>query len=120
VDGHVQAGASRDHSRLVVGKTVGISLFSWLAVRLGWAALPARVGWPHVLGVALIGGVGFTMSLFIAGLAFDGPLLASAKVGILLASATAAVLGGLVLGWRPEGRARAPSPSQHAPNLELC
>ena len=83
---------------LVVGKTVGISLFSWLAVRLGWAALPERVGWPHVLGVALIGGVGFTMSLFIAGLAFEGPLLASAKIGILLASATAAVLGGLVLG----------------------
>lgn len=90
---------------LVVGKTVGISVFSWIAARTGLATLPERVGWTHIVGVASIGGVGFTMSLFIAGLAFEGALLASAKIGILLASATAAALGGLVL-WVATMRSR--------------
>jgi NhaA family Na+:H+ antiporter len=75
---------------LVVGKPVGIVLFSWLAVRLGLAALPEGISW----GVA---GIGFTMALFIAGLALDGPTLDAAKVGILGASAVAAILGMLVL-----------------------
>ncbi|MCC5023420.1 MAG: Na+/H+ antiporter NhaA [Candidatus Synoicihabitans palmerolidicus] len=44
--------------------------FAWLAVRLGWAALPRGVAWRHIVGAGLIGGVGFTVSLFIAGLAF--------------------------------------------------
>jgi NhaA family Na+:H+ antiporter len=82
---------------LVVGKPVGITLFSWIAVRLRWAALPDHVGWRHIAGAACIGGIGFTMSLFIAGLAFEGPLLAAGKIGILVASATAAAIGALVL-----------------------
>ncbi|MBZ5637173.1 MAG: Na+/H+ antiporter NhaA [Acidobacteriia bacterium] len=82
---------------LVVGKPVGITLSSWLAVRAGLAALPEGVGWRQIIGVACLGGIGFTMSLFIAGLAFDGSLLASAKTGILMASAAAGVLGWLSL-----------------------
>jgi NhaA family Na+:H+ antiporter len=82
---------------LVVGKPVGIALSSWLAVRAGLAALPEGVGWRQIIGVACLGGIGFTMSLFIAGLAFDGSLLASAKTGILMASTAAGVLGWLSL-----------------------
>lgn len=83
---------------LVAGKPVGILLSAWLAVRLGWAELPAGTGWTHLLGVGLLCGIGFTMSLFIAGLAFPTPeLLDSAKLGILAASALAGVGGGLLL-----------------------
>jgi NhaA family Na+:H+ antiporter len=83
---------------LVVGKVAGISAFSWLAVRLGWGTLPAGVGWGQLVGVATVAGIGFTVSLFIAGLAFEDPdLVAAAKVGILAASAIAAALGSLVL-----------------------
>jgi NhaA family Na+:H+ antiporter len=88
---------------LVVGKPLGIMLFSWLAVRTGLAALPERVRWGQMAGVACMGGIGFTMSLFIAGLAFEGPLLASSKTGILFASALAGALGGSVL-WVATGR----------------
>ncbi len=83
---------------LIVGKLIGISLATWLVVRLGVAALPAGVAWRHVVGVAGLGGIGFTMSLFIAELAYgDGPLLALAKVGILLASIVSAGVGGTLL-----------------------
>jgi len=83
---------------LVIGKTVGIFSFTWLAVRLGIADLPAGVRWGHVVGVGLLGGVGFTMALFIAGLAFDSAAdLDAAKLGILVASAIAGIVGLLVL-----------------------
>ncbi len=79
---------------LVVGKPVGIAAFSWLAVRVGIADLPEAASWRHLVGVAALAGIGFTMSLFIAGLAFDAPgLLATAKLGILLASLLAAMVG---------------------------
>jgi NhaA family Na+:H+ antiporter len=79
---------------LVIGKQAGITAAAWLATRLGLAVLPTGVTWLHVYGAAWLGGVGFTMSLFIAGLAFaDDALLASAKVGILLASAIAGSVG---------------------------
>jgi NhaA family Na+:H+ antiporter len=79
---------------LVVGKQVGISLFSWLAVRSGLASLPAGVSWRHVHGAATLGGIGFTMSLFIAGLAFgSAESLAMAKAGILVASLIAGLAG---------------------------
>jgi NhaA family Na+:H+ antiporter len=79
---------------LVLGKPIGISLFSWLSVRSGLASLPEGVNWRHIRGVSFLGGIGFTMSLFIAGLAFESPeLLVDAKVGILAASAIAALLG---------------------------
>lgn len=84
---------------LVVGKPLGITLFSWAAVRLGFAALPQRVTWRLVHGVAWLGGIGFTMSIFIAGLAFAGApaLLATAKIGILAATLVAGVSGWVLL-----------------------
>ncbi|MDX2153200.1 MAG: Na+/H+ antiporter NhaA [Bryobacteraceae bacterium] len=83
---------------LLIGKPVGILLASWLAVRAGMADLPARVSWAGIHGAAWLGGIGFTMSLFIGGLAFsDASLLASAKVGILAASSVAGITGYLLL-----------------------
>ena len=83
---------------LVLGKPVGVLGLSWLAVRLRLAALPAGVAWREVLVVGLVAGIGFTMALFIAGLAFPaGALIEVAKLGILCASALAAVVG-LALG----------------------
>ncbi|MGB0126423.1 MAG: Na+/H+ antiporter NhaA [Rhodocyclaceae bacterium] len=79
---------------LVVGKFGGISLFCWVAVRLGWARLPSGVCWKHLLGAAWLGGIGFTMSLFIGQLAFPDPEQAEhAKLGIVLASAIAGAIG---------------------------
>jgi NhaA family Na+:H+ antiporter len=84
---------------LLVGKVVGVFGLSMLAVRLGLADMPARAGWPHMLGVALLCGIGFTMSIFIALLAFPGsPLLqAEAKIGVLAGSLLAGVSGYIVL-----------------------
>jgi NhaA family Na+:H+ antiporter len=83
---------------LVAGKAVGVSLLSWLAVRGGRAMLPDGVTWPHIVGVGLLAGVGFTMSLFVSELAFGpGALLDAAKLGILIASLTAGVCGYLLL-----------------------
>nr|WP_236517935.1 Na+/H+ antiporter NhaA [Sandaracinus amylolyticus] len=78
---------------LVAGKTIGIAGGSWLAVRIGLAALPRGVSWRGVLTVAMVGGIGFTMSLFVAELAFDDALLEGAKLAILVGSITAAALG---------------------------
>lgn len=79
---------------LVVGKFVGIGGACWLAVRLGFARLPPKVGWRHLLGTACLGGIGFTMSLFISNLAFtDDRLVEEAKLGILLGSLVAAMIG---------------------------
>ncbi len=83
---------------LVVGKFVGVSLFTWLAVRTGISTLPRGATYTHVLGLALIAGIGFTVSLFIAGLAFDtAEIVDDAKLGILTASVVAASLGALIL-----------------------
>ena len=83
---------------LVIGKPVGITLFTWLAVRLGIAVRPAAIAWRQITGVALLGGIGFTMSLFITELAFaPGPIADAARVGILLGSLVAGVAGYLVL-----------------------
>ncbi len=82
---------------LVVGKPLGIVGFSWLAVKAGLCRLPQGVSWAHVTGIGLLGGIGFTMALFVGGLAFAAPAdLAAAKLGILTASVIAAV-GGLVV-----------------------
>jgi NhaA family Na+:H+ antiporter len=79
---------------LVAGKTIGISLASWLAVRTGLGSLPVGVRWRHLVGVATLGGIGFTVALFVGELAFEaGTLEDSAKAGVLLASVLAAVLG---------------------------
>jgi NhaA family Na+:H+ antiporter len=83
---------------LVVGKPLGITLFSWLATRTGKAKLPEGVTWPQLLGVSAVAGVGFTMSLFVSELAFsDHHLVSEAKVGILVASLLAGVCGFVAL-----------------------
>ena len=79
---------------LVVGKPLGIFLFAVVAVRLGIAKLPAGSSWAQVLGVAMLGGVGFTVALFVTELAFEpGALADQAKIGILAASAVAGTIG---------------------------
>jgi NhaA family Na+:H+ antiporter len=84
---------------LLLGKPLGITLFAWLAVHLGVAELPAGVRWPQIFGLGLLGGIGFTMSLFITNLAYqDAPeLIAAAKVGIFASSLLAGTLGYLLL-----------------------
>ena len=83
---------------LVIGKPVGILLASLLAIRLGWAALPRGLTRMHLLGAACLGGIGFTMSIFIANLAFAGPdVLQLAKLGILAGSIIAGVAGWFIL-----------------------
>jgi Na+:H+ antiporter, NhaA family len=79
---------------LVVGKPVGVMCASWLAVRVGVAAMPSGVRWSGILVVGLVAGIGFTMAIFIATLAFPpGPLIEVAKLGILLGSAIASAIG---------------------------
>ncbi|HSD91572.1 MAG TPA: Na+/H+ antiporter NhaA [Methyloceanibacter sp.] len=78
---------------LAIGKPVGIFLFAWGAVALGIARKPSDIGWPHMLGAGVLAGIGFTMALFIANLAFEGVALESAKFGILLASLIAGIVG---------------------------
>jgi Na+:H+ antiporter, NhaA family len=79
---------------LVIGKFIGISAFSWMAIASGLGRLPNGVQWRHILGAAWLGGIGFTMSLFIGQLAFaDAALVEEAKVGILFGSLLAAVFG---------------------------
>lgn len=83
---------------LVVGKLVGVSLFTWIAVKSGLSALPRGASFVHVVGLAAIAGIGFTVSLFITNLAFDDPaVVEQAKLGILAASVVAAVVGVVVL-----------------------
>lgn len=83
---------------LVVGKPIGILLFSFLAVLLKVAALPKGVTWTHVIGLGFLGGIGFTMSLFVTGLAISDPVAADlAKMGILTASLIASVVGASIL-----------------------
>ena len=101
---------------LVLGKPIGIVLFSWLATRSRIAAMLDGISWRQIVGVGMLGGIGFTMSLFIANLAFgDTPALETAKVGILAASATSAIAGVLVLikGDRHRGAPLPLVPSGH-------
>jgi NhaA family Na+:H+ antiporter len=83
---------------LFFGKQLGITLASFVAVKTGQAELPPGVTLPQIYGASILGGIGFTMSIFVASLAFaDGPLLAAAKLGILAASAISGVTGFAVL-----------------------
>jgi NhaA family Na+:H+ antiporter len=82
---------------LLLGKPVGILLASWLTVQLGFSRLPSGVGWVHILGVGFLGGIGFTMALFIAQLAYTDPALDLAKIGILVGSLLAGIIGFLLL-----------------------
>jgi NhaA family Na+:H+ antiporter len=83
---------------LVLGKQIGITLFAWLSVKAGIALLPDGVNWRHIYGAAWLGGIGFTMSLFVATLAFgESPELEASKIGILAASLLAGTVGYLLL-----------------------
>lgn len=83
---------------LLLGKPIGIGLASWLAVKTRLAMLPSGVSWNHIHGAAWLGGIGFTMSLFIAALAFpDQGLLATAKMGVLGGSFFAGIIGFVIL-----------------------
>jgi NhaA family Na+:H+ antiporter len=91
---------------LFVGKQIGVYAFAWTAVRLGFADMPAGATWSQCYGVALLCGIGFTMSLFIGALAFPGqPELGDAtKIGVLMGSALSALAGWLVLSIAPRER----------------
>jgi len=83
---------------LVVGKPLGILLFSWIAYKAGVASLPENVKWVHIAGVGLLGGIGFTMALFVSSLAFtDSVLINNVKISILFASVIAGSAGYFVL-----------------------
>ena len=92
---------------LLIGKPVGVGIFSYLAVRSGLATLPEGVNWPELLGVGLLGGIGFTVSLFISSLSFETvELLNFAKLGVLTGSAFSAIGGGLILAYVARSKRR--------------
>ncbi len=83
---------------LIGGKLIGITFFSWLVLKTGLSRLPDGVSMPQIAGVSLLAGIGFTMSIFIGGLAFDNPQhLLNAKIGILAASLFAGISGYIAL-----------------------
>lgn len=84
---------------LLVGKFIGVYLFTWMAIRLKWAGFGLGMNWKNLCGICLLGGIGFTVSLFIANLSFgtDEVLLNQAKMGVLLGTLMSGLLGALVL-----------------------
>lgn len=83
---------------LIVGKPLGITLFSYLTIKLGLSALPNDVSWRHIIGAGFLGGIGFTMSIFITYLAFDNlEIVQASKISILLGSLIAGSVGFLIL-----------------------
>ena len=86
---------------LFLGKQAGVFGFAWVAIKLGWARLPQGANWRQLYGVALLTGIGFTMSLFIASLAFEeqqvGQVVVDYRLGILVGSVVSAVAGYLAL-----------------------
>ncbi|MNT39939.1 Na(+)/H(+) antiporter NhaA [compost metagenome] len=82
---------------LVVGKPVGIFVFSRLSVLLRWGSLPSGISWSHILGAGFLGGIGFTMALFISNLALAAEFEIYSKTGIIFGSVLSGVLGSLVL-----------------------
>jgi NhaA family Na+:H+ antiporter len=95
---------------LFFGKQIGVSLFSWLVIRTGGAALPEGVRWGQIYGASCLAGVGFTMALFVSDLAFDDEqLINAAKLGILGASLISAAVGYVVLHFVLPPRQRPPA-----------
>jgi NhaA family Na+:H+ antiporter len=109
---------------LVLGKPLGITVFSWLAVRSGAAQLPAGVNWRSLFGAGCLGGIGFTMSLFIASLALEGTPLDAGKIGILAGSTISAAAGlVLLLAYLPAAPPAVAGPNSgppSTPELELA
>ena len=89
---------------LVLGKLVGVSSFAWLAVRSGLCSLPRGATWAHLVGIGALAGIGFTVSLFITNLAFtDNDIIDQSKLGIIVASLVAAIVGSAILGLSRPG-----------------
>jgi NhaA family Na+:H+ antiporter len=87
---------------LFLGKQLGVMGASWAAIRLGVAALPAHAGWRRFYGMALLCGIGFTMSLFIGTLAFpDAATRDEVKIGVMTGSLLSGLAGWAVLAWQP-------------------
>lgn len=94
---------------LLIGKSLGITVATWIATQTGLAVPMTNVGWKSIHGVGWLGGIGFTMSLFVAGLAFgQGPLMDSAKVGILAGSVLAGIVGWILLRAAPSAKSEQP------------
>ena len=97
---------------LFIGKQVGVFGFSWIAIKFGLAELPDRVRWSGLYGVALLTGVGFTMSLFIGSLAFEETgnieYAVDDRLGIILGSALSAIFGYLVLRFSKQAPEKSP------------
>ena len=83
----------------MIGKALGIYLASWVLVRLGIAQLPSGVTWRHIIGIGCLAGIGFTVSIFVADLAFSNQaeLIATAKLSILIGSLLSALIGSVLL-----------------------
>ncbi|NLG10630.1 MAG: Na+/H+ antiporter NhaA [Coriobacteriaceae bacterium] len=91
---------------LLLGKPIGIVSFSFLVTKFKFASLPENVNWMHMIGGGILGGVGFTMAIFVANLAFDShEVVTTAKLAILLASALAGLIGFLFL-WQQARKAK--------------
>ena len=104
---------------MVLGKPLGIVGATFLMVKCGISELPRRVTWKHIVGVGILGGIGFTMSILISGLAFpEAPFeILAAKAAILLGSVTAAVVGMVymhIVCKKPERKKRGPAPASRA------
>ena len=98
IEGLVALNSLGIFAGLFVGKPLGIALFSLLAVKLGLSQLPNDVFWKHIIGAGFLGGIGFTMSIFITQLAFGNPeVVQSSKIIILLSSLLAGTVGFLIL-----------------------
>ena len=83
---------------LLIGKPVGILLMCWLAIKFGISQLPEEVNWQHIIGASFLAGIGFTMSIFIALLAFnDESIVQSSKIAVLFTSLIAGIVGYLIL-----------------------
>ena len=85
-------------SGLFIGKTIGILLFSWVLIKMKWGQLPEAVYWKHLFGTATLAGIGFTMSIFIANLAFtDTAIIQDSKIAVLAGSLISCIVGLMVL-----------------------
>ncbi len=96
---------------LIVGKTAGVSLFSWIAIKTGLGSMPRGLRWNHLIGVSILAGIGFTVALFITELAFTDPIHTDeAKIAIFIASIVAGIVGYLYLRYGPGRAPEAPEP----------